>query len=97
VRQKSSNTEALLKSGRMLGIRENALYIGYSEILKEKMEKSENLETVNQALQQVLGPGVTLRCVVSTGKAGALPPEVESDGMVAAALRDLGGEIVDVQ
>ncbi len=97
VRQKSSNTEALLKSGRLLGIRENALYIGYSEILKEKMEKSENLETVNQALQQVLGPGVTLRCVVSTGKVGTLPPEVESDGMVAAALRDLGGEIVDVQ
>jgi len=28
---------------------------------------------------------------------GKLPPEVEGDSMVAAVLRDLGGEIVDVQ
>ena len=33
----------------------------------------------------------------STGKTGSLPPDVDSDGMVATALRDLGGEIVDIQ
>jgi hypothetical protein len=35
--------------------------------------------------------------VVATGKNDALPPDIDSDGMVASALRDLGGEIVDVQ
>ncbi len=30
-------------------------------------------------------------------QAGNLPPDVDSDGMVATALRDLGGEIVDIQ
>jgi hypothetical protein len=44
----------------------------------------------------VFGAQVPLRCVVASGKKGA-PAEVDSDGIVATALRDLGGEIVDVQ
>ena len=61
------------------------------------MEKSDNMELVRSAFQQVLNLDVPIQCIVSAGKAGSLPPDVESDGMVAAALRDLGGEIVDVQ
>ncbi len=97
VRPHSKNTEALLKSGRLLGVKGNTLYFGLSEVLKSKMEKRENMEFVHQAIQQVLGPGVSIRCVVSTGRDKALPPDIDSDGMVAAALRDLGGEIVDIQ
>jgi hypothetical protein len=40
---------------------------------------------------------VPIQCVAGVGKAGAIPPDIDSDGMVATALRDLGGEIVDVQ
>jgi hypothetical protein len=40
---------------------------------------------------------VLIRCRVITGKQSAPPADVDTDGMVAAALRDLGGEIVDMQ
>jgi len=97
VRRQSPNTEALLRSGKLLGIKENALYFGLSAVLKEKMEKGRHIELVEEVLQEIFQRAVLFHCVVSTGKAGDLPPEIDGDGMVAAALRDLGGEIVDVQ
>jgi DNA polymerase III subunit gamma/tau len=97
IRRRSPNAEALLKSGKVLGIKDGVLYLGFSEVLKSKMEKAENIESVRLAFQEVFDMEVPIRCVVSTGKAGTLPADIESDGLVATALRDLGGEIVDVQ
>ena len=97
-RRGNASTEALLRSGRMLGVKNGTVYLGFaSEVLKSKMEKSENMELVRGAFQQVLEQDVPIQCVVSTGKAGSMPPDIDGDGMVATALRDLGGEIVDVQ
>ena len=45
----------------------------------------------------VLQIDLPFRCVVSGGRSGGLPPDVDGEGMVASALRDLGGEIVDIQ
>ena len=46
-------------------------------------------------MQKVTGESMPVRCVVSGGK--SIPASVDHDGMVATALRDLGGEIVDIQ
>ena len=97
VRRSSPNAEALLKSGKVLGVKDGVLYLGYSEVLKSKMEKSENIEVVSQAFKEVLKMEVPIRCVVFTGKGNAIPAGIDSDGMVATVLRDLGGEIVDIQ
>jgi len=97
VRRRSPNAEALLKSGKILGVKDGMVYLGYSEVLKSKMEKSENLEVVQQAFQDALKMEVPIRCVVFTGKGNAIPAGIDSDGMVATVLRDLGGEIVDIQ
>jgi hypothetical protein len=97
IRKYNTTTEALLRSGRLLGVKNGTLYLGFSEVLRSKMEKSENIELVRRAFQQVLDIDVPIQCLVSAGKAGAIPPDIEGDGMVATALRDLGGEIVDVQ
>jgi DNA polymerase-3 subunit gamma/tau len=98
VRRESRSTEALLNSGRLLGIKDGVLYFGIpSEVLKSKIEKSENVEVIQQALKDVLQIDLPFRCVVSGGKSGGLPPDIDGEGMVASALRDLGGEIVDVQ
>jgi DNA polymerase-3 subunit gamma/tau len=97
VRRSSPNAEALLKSGKVLGVKDGALYLGYSEVLKSKMEKSENIEVVSQAFKEVLKMEVPIRCVVFTGKGNTIPAGIDSDGMVATVLRDLGGEIVDIQ
>jgi hypothetical protein len=61
------------------------------------MATKENLSLVQQAVEQVLGTPITVRCVINTAKRTTIPTEVDDDGMVAAALRDLGGEIVDIQ
>jgi len=61
------------------------------------METGSHMEYTSKALAQVLDVEIPVRCFVASGNTGSLPPEVESDGMVAAALRDLGGEIVDIQ
>ena len=98
VRRQNPQVEALLKSGRLLGVKDSVLYFGISsEVLKSKVEKTENLDLIQDVLQQVLQRSVPVRCVVASGKNTSLPPDIDSDGMVASALRDLGGEIVDVQ
>jgi DNA polymerase-3 subunit gamma/tau len=96
-RPNGPNIQGLLNSGVILGIKDGVLYYGLPEVLKAKLEKNEAIEMVNQVLKQVFGFELPLRCVVATGKTGSLPPDVDSDGMVATALRDLGGEIVDIQ
>lgn len=98
VRQRNPNTYALLNSCRTRHLRGNVLVLGFaSELLKAKMEKGDNIKIVQEVLQGVVGREITLRCQTTTGQQNAPPPEVDSDGMVAAALRDLGGEIVDIQ
>ena len=98
VRQGNPNTYGLLNSCRTRHLAGKTLTLGFaSDVLKNQMAKKENLALVQQALDQVFGPGVSIRCVTSTARRDAIPPEVDSDGMVASALRDLGGEIVDIQ
>lgn len=97
IRGKNPSTEALLKSGRLLGVKDGVLYFGFSEVLKSKMEQRENIELVRRIFQEVLETEVPIRCVVSTGRGGKLPADIDGEGMVATALRDLGGEIVDIQ
>ncbi len=96
VNANSTQTAALLRSGKLLGVKEGAVYVGLSSVLKERIEREENVRLVEETLQKVFQEDVRLRCVISTGRSGSLPADVDSEGMVAAALRDLGGEIVDV-
>lgn len=98
VGQESRQTQALLNSCKPLGIKDGVLFLGFNgEFAKSKMEKGEHLDVTRRALNQIIGQDVPVRCFVAAGKQGALPPDVDSDGMVATALRDLGGEIVDIQ
>jgi DNA polymerase III subunit gamma/tau len=98
VRKTSPNTYGLLNSCRSRYMDGNLLVLGFaSDVLKNQMSKKENLALVQEAASQVLGKEIAIRCMINTAKRTAIPPDVDEDGMVAAALRDLGGEIVDVQ
>jgi len=98
VRRYNPTTQGLLNSCRPVGMKDGVLYLGFNgDFSKRKMESGGNLEYTSKALAQVIGIEIPVRCFVISGGSGSLPPEVESDGMVAAALRDLGGEIVDIQ
>ena len=71
------------------------MHLGFaSDVLKDKMEKEENLSAVQAALDDIAGVPMQVRCFIASGKSGEVPPGVDNSGMVAAALR-LGGEIVD--
>ena len=96
VRDTNPQTQALLNSCRPLGVKGNALVLGFNgEFAKAKMESDENVDVFIHAMEQVLGKTMPVLCTVT--KAGELPPDIDQDGMVATALRDLGGKIVDVQ
>ena len=100
VKKRSPQTEALLNSGKLVGIKDGVLILGFSPVLKDKMETGNNLEITSQAITQATGAPLNVRCVLYSGKqAGGLPADVDvdSDGIVGTALRDLGGEVVDIQ
>ncbi len=94
VKQNSPNLQGLLNSCTSYEIRGSKLYLGYvAPVLKEKVEQAGNIELIRQAVKEVIGKDVEVECFVST-MTGQIPPDVDSTGMVATAMR-LGGEIVD--
>ncbi len=98
VRRQSLKANGLLNSCRGRFMRGNEVHLVFaSDILKENMEKSENLETVEAVLSKVFQREIRVKCQVDTAQRDTVPSGVDDDGMVAAALRDLGGEIVDIQ
>ena len=98
VRQRNPQTQGLLNSCKPLGVKDGVLFLGFnSDFSRSKMEKAEHIEIAQQVLSQVFGMDIPIRCIVSAGRQGTPPPDIDSDGMVATALRDLGGEIVDIQ
>jgi DNA polymerase-3 subunit gamma/tau len=88
--------EALLNSCKPLEVRGNELYLGFqSETVRALMDIEEKLEIAQAAIKDALGVDLSIKCVVTNAK-GQLPPDVNPNGMVAAAIRN-GGEIVDIQ
>jgi len=76
----------------------SVLVLGFaSDILKNQMAKRENIEIVQQVVSEIVGTQIEVRCAITTAKNTDIPSEVDDDGMVASALRDMGGEIVDIQ
>jgi DNA polymerase-3 subunit gamma/tau len=86
---------ALLNSVKTRELRGNVLVLGFaSDLLKAKMEKPENMELFSSILDDTLGQNLQVTCMLASGRGGELPSDLDSSGMVAAAVR-LGGEIVD--
>jgi DNA polymerase-3 subunit gamma/tau len=94
--------QALLNSGRPMGLRRGKIVLGFaSDILRDKMQKEDNLAVVTAALESTLGQEIGVRCVLASAwddqaSPGEQPP-VEEGGMVATALRDLGAEVAEVR
>lgn len=97
-RQVNPSVYGLLNSCKARVMKNDVLTFGFStDVLKSKLEIAETLEVVRNVLKQIFGHEIQVRSVTLTGKRTSPPPGVDSDGMVASALRDLGGEIVDLQ
>ena len=96
-------TQALLNSCRPLGVHDGRLVLGFgSEILREKMEQGHSLSVAQRAVEEVMGVPMGLRCVLQDqwrprDQDPAPPPPIDDEGMVATAVRELGGHVVQVQ
>jgi DNA polymerase-3 subunit gamma/tau len=97
VRQQSQPAYGTLNSCTSRVLHGDQLILSFaSDVLKTKMEKPENLALLGEALRQVFGREIYVKCTVDTARRDTVPPGVDNDGIVAAALRDLGGELVDI-
>jgi DNA polymerase-3 subunit gamma/tau len=101
VKKRKMQVEALLNSCQLVGIKDNVLLLGFTtDVLKQKMESNDNLAIVREGIQAVMGVDIQVACVIAGSKSGggkSADVDVESDGMVGTALRDLGGEVVDIK
>jgi DNA polymerase III gamma/tau subunit len=88
----------LVNSVKSRRLRGNTLTLGLNgDALKSRLEDPANLELLQKVLTQVMGKEIYVQVVLTSGSKNKPPDEVDNDGMVASALRDLGGEIVDIQ
>lgn len=98
VRRQNPQAYGLLNSCKSRYMRGDMLVLYFaSDVVKNLMEKPDNLEITRQALQHVFQRPVEVQVFVDTAQRDSIPQGAEENGMVAAALRDLGGEIVDIQ
>jgi len=90
-----ANLSALLNSVKMIDVQGSTLILGFaSDVLVDKMNKPDQIDAAQKAIQELLGVKLTIRCIVTNAK-GKIPANVPQDGMVAAAIQH-GGEVVDV-
>jgi DNA polymerase III subunit gamma/tau len=90
-----ANLGALMNSVKMIDVQGKTLILGMaSDVLVEKLNKPDQIETIQRLIKDHFHVDLSVRCVVTTAK-GKLPSHVSQDGMVAAAIQH-GGEIVDM-
>jgi DNA polymerase III subunit gamma/tau len=96
VKKHNASTEGLLNSSQLAGVRGNTLILGFrSDLLKGMMEKEGNITLTTDILEQVFGQPILVECIVTTHQGSSLPDDlqIDKDGMVSTATRDLGGRI----
>jgi DNA polymerase-3 subunit gamma/tau len=98
VRREQPNLYGLLNSCQSHHSTGSVLILGFaSDILKNQMAKRENVEIVERVVSEIAGTQIEVRSTVTSARNTDIPSGVDDDGMVASALRDMGGEIVDIQ
>jgi DNA polymerase-3 subunit gamma/tau len=98
IRSQNPNLYGLVNSVKYHVLKGTILSLGLNgDALKAQLEKPANIELLQGVLKQVMGMEIYVQVMLTAGRKSTPPAEVDSDGMVASALRDLGGEIVDIQ
>jgi DNA polymerase-3 subunit gamma/tau len=98
LKNQNPSLNALVNSVKARSLKGNTLTLGMSgEVLKLRLEDPANIALLETVLKQVMGREIFVQVVLTSATKTTPPAEVDNDGMVASALRDLGGEIVDIQ
>ena len=98
VKDKNPKLSAVMNSARIRVLKGNVLTLGFNgDFYLKTLENPASLDLIRNALKQVMDMEIEVQAILVTGKKSTPPSDVDSDGLVASALRDLGGEIVDIQ
>jgi len=98
VKVQNAKLAGVLNSAKVRLLKGNVLTLGFNgDFYLKTLENPSSLEAIKNAFKQVMSMEIEVAAVLVTGKKSTPPADVDSDGMVASALRDLGGEIVDIQ
>ncbi len=98
VRNISPSTQGILNSSKPLGIKDKQLVLSFrSDAIKEKMEKGDHLQICQEVIEKVVGVKIPILCIVGGKDQSDLPDGVDPNGLVASAVRDLGGSYVSDQ
>jgi hypothetical protein len=96
VKKHNPRTEGLLNTAKLAGIKDNTLILGFSsDTLKGMMEKEGNITLTADILEEVFGQPLQVKCIVTSHDGSSIPEnlQIDKDGMVGTATRDLGGKI----
>jgi len=98
MREKDKPTTALLRSCTVLGLEDNTVLVATNEFVYKQINgRAETRTIINELLTEIVGFPCAIQCQL-TGVSPKRAPDtgdLPNDGMVATALRDLGGEIVE--
>ncbi len=98
VKVQNARLAGVLNSAKVRLLKGNQLTLGFNgDFYLKTLEEPSNLALIKDAFKQVMTMEIEVQAVLVSGKKSTPPADVDSDGMVASALRDLGGEIVDIQ
>jgi DNA polymerase-3 subunit gamma/tau len=96
VKRQRPQTEALLNSCKVRRIQDGVLVLGFDgDLLRSKMETGDNITATQDAIREVTGLDIQIKCTVVSAKAANLPQDMgaEPDGIVSAAV-NAGGKII---
>jgi hypothetical protein len=89
----------LIHASRPIEVRDGVLVLGFPEhqaFLREKAEEPKRRQKFEEALEQVLGRPIGVRCVVANLES-LEPLGTEADNLVEHAKRVFEGELADVR
>ena len=88
-------TRGALHKCKPAGIKEGKLILSFeSDFSKSKVMEGEHLAIIQQIVGQVMGHTLPIECTVGVHSQEKLPSNVKPEGMVSAAVHDLGGKYV---
>jgi len=109
VRPREMRLEALLRSGRPIGVERDAILIGFQyQFHKDKVEEGANRQILEGAFEELLGHRARVRCVLApasqeanSNRRGPAKPATKKtdrptdDKLVRAAIEELGAQVAD--
>lgn len=93
VKERKIPTHALLSQGKLLGLKEDTVYIGYRKgykFHKEKMEEKANRDILTEVLQEIAGRAIEVQFIF-------LDDDQYNDIIVKKAIELFGEDIVEIK